>query len=108
DVVELVDVDVVGLHSPEALVEGATDVERRQPALVRPVAHLAVDLGGEDGSLPSPTAGGEPAAEDPLGATPLAVDVGRVEEVDAVVVGRVHDLVRVGLAGPLAEVHGAK
>ena len=38
----------------------------------------------------------------------LSVDVGGVEEVDALVVGGVHDRVRVGLGGERAEVHGAE
>ena len=39
DVVELVEVDVVGLQALEAGVQGAPDVQRGQLGLVGPVAH---------------------------------------------------------------------
>jgi len=111
DVVELVDVDVVGLQPLQARVERATDVERREPAVVRPVGHVAVQLGREHGALAPPSTRGEPVAHDLLGdatPNPRAVHVGRVEEVDAVLVGGIHDDVGVGLRGLRAEVHGAE
>jgi len=67
DVVELVQVDVVGLEALEAGVERAADVEGGELALVRPaVAHVAVDLGGEHGLLAVLGALGEPLADDLL------------------------------------------
>jgi len=65
-------------------------------------------LVGEDRALPPLPSAGEPAAHDGLGAALVAVDVGGVEEVDAVVVGGVHDRVGVGFVGLLTEVHGAE
>ena len=71
----------------------------------------AVDLGRQDGLLAALAALGEPGAEHLLGAALAlveAVDVGRVEEVDPLGQRPVHDLVRVGLLGLPAEVHGAQ
>ena len=58
---------------------------------------LAVDLRGEDGPSRAGRRPGEPAADDLLGRARArsAVDVGGVEEVDARLVGDVHDRVRV-------------
>ena len=111
DVVHLVEVDVVGLQPAQAGVAGPPDVQRREPPLVRPVAHVAVELRGEHRLLTPSTALGEPAADDLLGrATPLgaAVDVGRVEEVDSGLQGRVHDGKRGRLIGLGPEIHGAQ
>ncbi len=111
DVVHLVEVDVVGLQPPQAGIDGAPDVERGELALVGPLPHVAVQLGGEDGPLAAAAALREPAADDLFGAALVlgpAVDVGGVEEVDALLVGGVHDLVGVGLFGVRAEVHGAQ
>ena len=47
DVVHLVQVDVVGLQAPQAASHARADVVGRQPALVRALAHAAVDLGGQ-------------------------------------------------------------
>jgi hypothetical protein len=108
-VVHLVEVDVVGLQPLQRGVRGTTDVERRELALVGPVTHVAVELGGEHGALAATAAAGEPAAEDLLGLAGLgAVAVGGVEEVEAVLVSGVHDRVAVGLAGAGAEVHRAQ
>src|SRR5665811_1559409 len=55
--------------------------------------------------------GGEPVAHDLLRGTPAeapAVDVRRVEVVDAVLVGGIHDGVRVDFLGLRTEVHGAE
>ena len=45
NVVHLVEIDVIGLHPAQAFVAGAPDVIGRQPGLVRPVAHTAIDFG---------------------------------------------------------------
>ena len=85
--------------------------ERREPALVGPVPHVAVELGGHHDLLPPSAALGEPAADDLLGGAPALgapVDVGRVEEVDPGLEGRVHDGERGGLVGLGPEVHGAE
>src|SRR5439155_1482430 len=82
-----------------------------EPAVVRLVAHLPVDLGGQDDALAAAAALGEPAPDDLLGhalARPPAVDVGGVEEVDAELQRPVHDGEALGLGGERAEVHGAE
>ena len=81
--------------------------QRRQPRRVRPRVAAAVDLGGQHDLLPPAAALGEPAADDLLGLA-AAVDVGGVEEVDAGLERRVHDLVAVGLVGLRPEVHRAE
>ena len=85
------------------------DVQRRQLVPVGPaVAHEAVELGREDGLVAALAALREPRAEDLLGPAAVlapAVHVGGVEEVDAVLVGLVHDRVRGGLVGLRTEVH---
>ena len=94
DVVHLVQVNVVGLQALERPFAGLADVQRRKFAMVRPVAHAPVDLGGDDDLLAPPAALGEPAPDDLLGDTLAglpAVDIGGVEEVDAQFEGLVHD-----------------
>ena len=111
DVVHLVQVDVVGLHPPQRALAGPADVQRRQLVLVGPVAHRPVQLGRQDHLVAAPAALGEPAADDLLGdalALLPAVDVGGVEEVDALLEGPVHDRVGVLLGGLRTEVHRAQ
>src|SRR3954449_2911324 len=111
DVMELVEVDPVGLQPAQRGLAGADDVARRQEGVVGPVGHAAVHLGRQHGLVPPLPALGEPRADHLLGAA-LAlgepVDVGRVEEVDPLLEGAVHDRVRVLLGGLPAEVHGAE
>src|SRR5205823_1944948 len=109
DVVHLVEVDAVGLQAAEALVARAPDVVRGEPRVVRPLAHRGIDLGGEDDRLAAAAALREPAADDLLGdalAAAPAVDVRRVEEVDAGLARAVHEREAFALAGERAEVHG--
>src|SRR5262249_19015767 len=108
DVVHLVEVDAVGLHALERRLAGAHDVERREARLVGPVAHAAVNLGGEHDLVAPAAALREPAADDLLGPALSflpAVDVRRVEEVDTELEGPVHDALRILLAGLRAEIH---
>ena len=91
DVVHLVQVDVIGLQAAQAGFAGAANVQRREAAFVGPVAHIAVDFGGDDDFLAPPAALREPAPDDLLGdafALFPAVDVGGVEEVDALAPAR--------------------
>ena len=67
DVVHLVEVDVVGLQPAQAVLAGAPDVVGGQAALVGPVAHPAVDLGGQHDPLAPSAALRQPAADDLLG-----------------------------------------
>ncbi len=110
-VVHLVEVDDIGLQPPQRRLTRGDDVAEGQPLLVGPFAHPAVHLGGEHDLVAAPAALGEPPADDLLGDTLAelpSVDVGRVEEVDAVLERAVHDGVAVGFGGLGAEVHRAE
>ena len=118
DVVELVEVDVIGLQAPEALVARATDVQGGQTRLVRPLAHRREHLRREHDLLATTATLREPPSDDLLRdafAAPAvlapAVHVGRIEEVDPVLDRTVHDAERLGFlrAGQIpAEVHRAE
>ncbi len=111
DVVHLVQVDVVGLQAFERTFHGLADVQGGEAVVIGPVAHAAVDLGGQDDLLAASAALGEPAPDDLFGdafADLPAVDVGGVEEVDAEFEGLVHDGEGLFFGGLRAEVHGAE
>ncbi len=111
DVVHLVKVDVVGLEAPQAPLARGADVPGRQVILVRPLAHLAVHLGGEHDLLAPAAPLREPAADDLLGhalALLPPVDVGGVEEVDPQLQRAIHDRERVGFGRFGTEVHRAE
>jgi len=100
-VVHLVQVDPVGLEAPQRGLALADDAGGQQLALVGPVAHRPVDLGGDDDLVAAPAALGEPAADDLLGdalALAPAVDVGRVEDVDPMLQRAVHHAMRLVLS----------
>ena len=67
DVVHLVEVDVIGLQPAQALFARAADVQRREPAVVRPLGHRTEDLRREHDLLAPTAALREPAADDLLG-----------------------------------------
>src|SRR5258707_606798 len=48
NVMHLVEVNMIGLKTLEATLASAFDMQRGEPALVGPIAHAAVDFGGED------------------------------------------------------------
>src|ERR1700683_2018684 len=107
----LVEVDVVGLESPQRAFARVADVPGRKKGVVGPVAHRSVDLCGDDHLLAAAPTLREPSADDLLGdalAFLPSVDVGGVEEVEAGIERRVHDLVRCRLVGLRTEVHGAE
>ena len=123
DMVHLVQVDVVGAEPAQRRVAGAPDVQRGKLALVGPVPHGPVQLGGQHGPLPPAAAAREPVTDDLLGPARMrfvvladlpgrggrpAVAVGGVEEVDADLVGVIHDRVRFGGRGQRPEVHRAE
>jgi len=86
-------------------------MQRREPGGVRPLAHAAIDLSGDDHLLAPPAALDKPAPEDVLGdafADLPAVNVSRIEEVDAQFERLVHDGEGIGFAGLRAEVHRAE
>ena len=109
--VHLVEIDAVGPETFEALITGTADVMGRQAGIVRTPAHPSVDLGGQDDLLAAAPTLRQPAADDLLGhslAGAPAVDVGGVEEGDAVLQCNVHDREAVVLARERPEVHGAE
>ena len=101
----LVQVDVVRTEPAEAGPYGVEDVLAGQTTVVRPGAHLAERLCGDDVVVTAP--GLQPAAEDLLGPA-VSVDVGGVDEGAARVGEGVQDLVTRLLAGLRAEHHRAQ
>jgi hypothetical protein len=89
--VHLEEVDVVGAEPAQAGLGAADDVVPGQSRVVLPVAHRHPHLGGDQ---PVATVAAECLTEDLLG-QPRGVDVGRVDQVDAELLGD-RDL----LAGP--------
>ena len=51
DVVHLVKVDMVGLQTPEARFTGFANVVGGQTPVIDLIAHLAIDLGGENDAI---------------------------------------------------------
>ncbi len=102
--VEVVEVEVVGLQTREAFVDGAENGFAREAVLVRRVAHLEEDFAGQDDLV---AAALERVAEQRFRDTRV-VHVGGVEEVDAGVEAAVDDLVGARLIERLAEGHGAE
>src|SRR4051812_4208365 len=104
---DLVEVDPVGLETPQAVVDLPDDPAARVAVLVRVVAHAAVDLGGEHDVLAA--AIGKCLADDLL-RLPARVDIRGVDEVDPRVERAVDDADRVLVIGvaPGAEHHRAE
>ena len=116
EVVHLIEVDVIRLESPKARLAGFTDVIGRKAPAVGTVHHRLIELRREDdfvsfSALLEPVAHdflGNAVAERNVGALRTAVDVRRVDELDAQIVGAVHDLEARGLVGEVPEVHGSQ
>ena len=116
EMMHLIEVDVVRLESPKARLAGFADVIGRKAPAVGPVHHRLIELRREDNfvslsALLEPLAHdflGNAVAERNVGALRTAVDVRRVDELDAQIVGAVHDLEARGLVGEVAEIHGSK
>src|SRR5207302_3117582 len=83
DVVHLVEVDVLGLQAPQGRLTLPLERQRVDATEVGPVAHRAIDLGGDDGLLAPAAALGEPPADDLLrraevaAALHLSIAIGR-------------------------------
>ena len=110
-VMHLVEVDMVGLHAPEAGIARRSDVASRQATVVGPVRHGAEHLRGQHHLFPSAAALGQPTSHNLLcGARTLVapVPVGGVKEVDAQFQRLVHDGPRIRLGGLRPKVHGAE
>src|SRR5688572_30115486 len=67
DVMHLVKIDVVCLQPTEAFFAGPLDMKGRQSRLVGPVAHAAIDLGGQHDLVAPPAALRQPAPDDLFG-----------------------------------------
>lgn len=78
--VDLVEVDVVGAQTAQAVVDLGHDRLAGQPATVGPRPHLAVHLGGQHDLVAAGEVGQRPA--DDLLAGAVGIDVRGVEEVD--------------------------
>src|SRR4249920_2217746 len=107
----LIQVDTVRLKAPQARLAGPLDVQGRQATLIRPLAHPAEHLRCQDDFLTPSPALGEPTPHDllrpPFARLP-AIDVRRVEKVEAQLQRPIHDGETVRLARLRAEVHRAK
>src|SRR6185437_2850662 len=114
DVMHLIDIDVVGLQPAEAGFALALERERVHPTLIRPLTHLAVNLGRQDRPLPASASLVKPSPDDLLGYSDLAhpkhlsVAVRRIKEVDPALVRAVHDSETSRLAGMRTKVHRAQ
>ena len=102
--VQVIEVEVVGLQPPQALVDGAQNGFARKAVLVGFVAHLEENLAGEDDLVATSL---ERRAEQGF-RDARVVHVGGVEEVDAGVDTAIDDLVRARLIERLAQRHGAE
>src|SRR6266702_5835499 len=116
DVVHLIEVDVIGVQTTQAVLTSLSDVVCRQAAVVRAGTHRLVHLGRED-NLVATTALGKPAPDDLLGnAVALLhirglrspVHIGGVDEVDPDLHCLIHDFETRGLVRHHAEVHCAQ
>ncbi len=109
DVVHLIQVDVVGLQPLKRRIARPPDVQRGKSGVVGPVTLRAVHLRREDRTLPTTAALGEPAPQhvlDPFAPDLESVHVGRVDQVDAVLVRAVHDREGLRLRGDGTEAVG--
>src|ERR1700722_13536771 len=98
---ELVQVDVVGLQSMEAVLDRPADVPPGAASDTGALAHVPAPLGSENHLVPPAL---QHLAQDGLGPPAVAVDVGRVEQCDPGVDGRVDDLPRLLEPDPHPEV----
>ena len=107
-----------GLQAPQAPLAVFADLVGAETGTVavdfRKIS-LAIDrvvhLGREHDGVASPAALREPSADDLLGVTVLhgpAINIGRIEEVDAELEGAIHDRVAVLLGRVPAKVHRAQ
>ena len=103
-VMQLEEIDAVGLQAAEAAVEGVEDVDAGIAAEFVAVAVAFVDFGAEEDGVAF-AVGFEDVSQEYFA---IAVGVGGVDEVDAVVEGFVGDPLAHGLVDFFAEGHGAQ
>jgi hypothetical protein len=95
--VDLIEVDVVGLEALEGGVDGVHDVAAGGADVVAAGTGAAEDLGGDDDVFAGDAEVAEGLADGDLGLA-FGVDVGCIDEVDAVVDGVLDEGVDAGLA----------
>ena len=98
--VHLVQIDVIGLEPTKAALDLPQDVHAGRAAPVEVLTHRQPDFGGQHDLLPDALQG---VAQECL-ALPTAIDVGRVDEIDAMIQRELHHPVRLILA-QVAHVH---
>ncbi len=107
----LIEIDAVGLQTPQARLASSFDVQSRQPRLIRPIAHPTEHLRCQYNFFtPSPTLS-EPTPHNLLGpafADFPTIDVRRVEKVEAQLQRSIHDGKTVCLVGLRPKVHRAE
>src|SRR6188508_1760303 len=111
DMVHLVQIDAVGLKTPQTRFTGALDVQRREPRGIRPIPHAPVHLGRKHDLFPSTAALRKPTAENLFGPSLSElppVDVRRVEKVHSQLQRTVHDRHAVRFGGLRPKIHGAE
>src|SRR6266849_2313503 len=107
----LIEVDVIGLLTAQTALDGVEDMFARQPAIVWPRSHWNPAFGGEDDLRPPSF---EPLANYGLGPphgfeiAAHRIAIGSVEEIHALVDGRLHDREAGSLVTLLAEGHRAQ
>src|SRR5215216_5429599 len=109
--VHLIEVDMIGLESFQRAFHRLADVQGREPRMVGPIAHAAVDLCRKHRLLAAPSPLPEPTANNLLcPAFPHlpTIGVGSIEEIDTKFQRLVHDRERIFFSRLGAEVHGAK
>ncbi len=115
DVVHLIEIDVIGFHSPQAVVAGAANFHGGKPALHGQVigiaVHISKDFCRENGFFAPSAALREPSADDffgdPLPLLP-AIHVSGIEKVDPQLQRLVHDGMALSLRRMRPEIHGAQ
>ena len=114
--VHLVQVDVIGLQSSQAVFAGLSDVAGGQTPVVGPQVHGLIDVGGQHDPV-APTAFLKPAPDNffgdaeaffHIGALRAAIDVGGVKKIDAGCHGLVHDSESHGFVRHKTEIHGSE
>ena len=94
--VHLVEIDMIELEPLQAGLDGLHDVIAREPSRVRALAHLAEHLGRDDHIVARDAEIAQRLTSEPLRLS-LAVDVRRVDEIDAGIEGTPHQSVYLGL-----------
>ncbi len=102
--VQLVQIDVVRPESAQAVFKRLHQIHARTSSPVRPIVHLGPELRGQHHSV---TLALQYRAHNLL-ALAVPVDIGGIEEIDAVVQRRIEDPGGLGLIQPQRKIHASK